>query len=78
MSIGSLRDLRTAYLPGDPIVVGDLPDGASRVQVRTSLGRTIEGGLAGGRATIANVPEGTHALEVRSVGDELLAEEFTG
>jgi dextranase len=76
MSIGSLRDLRTAYLPGDPIVVGDLPDGASRVQVRTSLGRTIEGELAGGTATIANVPEGTHALEVRSVGDELLAEEF--
>jgi dextranase len=76
MSFVPLPDLRTAYLPGDPIVVRDLPDGATKVLVRTSLGRVIEGSLAKGTVIIEDVPEGTHALEVRSAGDDLLVEEF--
>jgi dextranase len=76
MSSGPLFELRTAYLPGELIVVGDLPDASSTALVRTSTGQTIEGSLSGGVATIANVPEGTHALEVLSAGGELLAEEF--
>jgi dextranase len=76
MSSGSLSDLRTAYLPGEPIVVTDLPDGTSTVLVRTSTGHTIKGSLTSRVATIAGLPEGTHALEVRSTMDEVLAEEF--
>jgi dextranase len=76
MSSGPLFDLRTAYPPGNPIVVNDLPDGASKVLVRTSWGQTIEGSLTGTMATVVNVPEGTHAFEVRSAQDDLLTEEF--
>src|SRR5580658_6323552 len=72
MSSGSLSDLRTAYLPTDSIVVDDLPDGASKVLVRTARGRAIEGSLASGKATLVNVPEGTHTLEARSADGGLL------
>jgi dextranase len=68
--------VRTANLPGELIIVGDLPNVVSAALVRTSMGEAIEGSLTGGVATVANVPEGTHAFEVRSAEGDLLAEEF--
>jgi dextranase len=76
MAYAPLSELRTTYLPGDVIVVGDLPEGAFTVLVRTPTGRAIDGSLAGGAVTFVNVPEGTHALEVRSAAGDVLAEEF--
>jgi dextranase len=76
MSFASLSDLHTAYVPGEPVVVADLPEGTAEVLVRTSRGRTIGASMVGGEATIFDVPEGTHALEARSSANELLAEEF--
>jgi dextranase len=76
MSFGPLSDLRTAYLPGEPIVVRRLPEGTSKVLLRTSSGRAIEGSLADAVATITNAPEGTHVLEAWSTTNDLLVEEF--
>ena len=76
MSAGLLFTLRTAYLPGELIVVSDLPDVAGEVLVCTSTGQIINASLEHGVATVANVPEGTHAFEMRSIEGDLLEEEF--
>jgi dextranase len=72
----SLSDLRTAYLLGEPVVVGDLPSATSVVLVRTARGDVLVATMRDGVASVDGLPVGTHALEARSSGDNLLAEEF--
>jgi dextranase len=69
-------DLRTAYLLGESVVVGDLPGGTSSVLVRTARGEVFAATLRDGVASVDGLPVGTHALEARSSGDTLLGEEF--
>jgi dextranase len=71
-------DLRSQYILGDPIVVDDLPAEAASVCVRDALGRTYKALLDRGTATVRGLPGGTHALEVRDAGDNVIAEEFFG
>jgi dextranase len=75
---GVLADLCSAYLLGEPIVVGDLPVGAASVRVRSALGALYEASLVEGTASVLAVPEGTHALEVCDAGGTVIAEEFFG
>jgi dextranase len=70
------RDLRTAYLINESVVTSDLPEGTADVLVRTSFGEVIPALLSDGLASVDGLPVGTHAVEARSNGDTLLAEEF--
>jgi dextranase len=70
------EDLRTAYLVGDDVVVGDLPPGTFGVTVTTSWGKIVNANVSDGVATAQGLPVGTHAFAALSDDGELLAEEF--
>lgn len=78
MERGFLGDLRCSYQLGESIFVSNLSEQTARVSVRDALGATYDASYERGTATITGVPEGTHTLEVRDTGGDLIDEEFFG
>ncbi len=76
MAAPALRDLRSAYLLGESIVVTDLPEGTQDLIVRTAIGEVIEALVSPGMGKLSHCPEGTHVLQALSSSGEVLAEEF--
>jgi dextranase len=71
-----LRDLRSAYLVNESIVVGNLPDGTTTVVARSAIGGLSVATLSAGSASVDGLPEGTHVLQALSSSGDVLAEEF--
>ncbi len=76
MANGALRDLRSAYLLGEPIVVADLPDDTNDVIVLSAIGEVYGAIVGPGSAAISGLPEGTHVLQALSSSGSVLAEEI--
>jgi dextranase len=72
----AFRDLRCAYLRGDPVVVADLPDDVHDVLALSATGKVLPASMGSGAATLDNVPLGTHALQALSSTGDVLAEQF--
>ncbi len=70
------RDLRSAYLCGDSIVVTDLPDHVRGVRALSASGVVFSAALDLGSATLIGLPSGTHVLQALSAQGNVLAEDF--
>ncbi len=71
-------DLRSCYREGEEVVVADIPDGAARALVRTAFDAVYEGAFVDDGVRFANLPIGTHTMEVRANDGVLMAEELFG
>jgi dextranase len=76
MSTETFGFLPSAVVQGQDVVVVGLPDGTSAVVARTAFGRTISARVSLGTARLEDLPVGTHAVEARSDGGDVLGDDF--
>jgi dextranase len=76
MVVGVMRDLRSAYLLNESVVVAELPDGTQDVVAHSAIGEVFVATIDSGIATLSDLPQGTHVLHALSSNGHVLAEEF--
>ena len=73
---GLLSDLRCAYLDGEEIIASGLPASVATALIRTATGDRVEGMLVADEARFADLPTGTHVVELHAADGRLVAEEL--
>jgi dextranase len=77
MNPATFPDLRTCYLPGEPVRLRQLAPGTHVVIARSAFGQQYAAGVAAGAAEVPGLTAGTYSVEAWSAAGELLGEELT-